>query len=746
MFKTLNDLHLASDATSLTVLPIFVRSKQYFVWVNYFVFIYFVAGTNLLGNVFSSKVSVENVTVDTSSFLLDINENGSPDLLEDFDGDGEIEALSSLDEEDNLVLWTDYDKDNKPDGFVDFDKNGIADFLEDKNSNSIPDILEAIPDGGVVNGVPSFVKRHYPSLLRSETHPNQRVGYVQARFKVDWDSIDFAQSNYGWVWSVVKDSTSDEDLLDGTRIGPETLTSLVVDDLPVGLNWFSLAPLDAEGNVVLQSAQHYAVEVSFPEVNLTSSSHPNPESKYTNTEFSVVIEESGHTNVFSGWLWQVSESKDPPLEWKSTHWIPSDINALTTNEFSPGENWLHLIPVDLRGNRLYDKHFHYKFFVDIPDVSLTSTSHPDSNEWYAVSDFTVHWSSSVSDFLIGGWLWRISERDESIEDFRWDDGTFEETDVDHVHTQNFSHGRNFFYLVPIDSEGSVLRDKATKLQFNAIKMPPVVTSSSHPNEDLAYRDTHVYLEWNLPDVPGSAVQGYRYIWNRYPTDYPDFRSSLTKNNFLRFAGQRQGSVYLHVVAVDNFGNLTEPSHFRANIFEITGQPAGSGALPMPRFSLDAVEGFAPFRVTFFDETADGEYMSTWDFNGDGFTDRTNPQGPITHVFKDPGVYYVSLTVSDFQNKDSRNFKKQVSVHSFDYDDMTLSLNTNNSARLHLIRPTRSGLLNEELWYTTDGLNWTVFEENALEYEKRMSDGRYQFRLDVPFGEYDRMILFRTVIE
>ncbi|MHB8953190.1 MAG: DUF5060 domain-containing protein [Pirellulaceae bacterium] len=75
------------------------------------------------------------------------------------------------------------------------------------------------------------------------------------------------------------------------------------------------------------------------------------------------------------------------------------------------------------------------------------------------------------------------------------------------------------------------------------------------------------------------------------------------------------------------------------VYRLTPYAAGETLRPQARMTASVTEGQPPLTVQF---TSDGDYQAHWDF-GDGETsDQRNP----THVFRKPGLYCVTLTVTD----------------------------------------------------------------------------------------------------
>ena len=78
------------------------------------------------------------------------------------------------------------------------------------------------------------------------------------------------------------------------------------------------------------------------------------------------------------------------------------------------------------------------------------------------------------------------------------------------------------------------------------------------------------------------------------------------------------------------------------------------------FTADTTSGDAPLEVRFTDQSTGYISEWNWDFDGDGTVD-ASVQHPA-HVYDQPGVYTVSLTVSDSTNTDTRTRNDYITVY------------------------------------------------------------------------------------
>jgi PKD repeat protein len=83
----------------------------------------------------------------------------------------------------------------------------------------------------------------------------------------------------------------------------------------------------------------------------------------------------------------------------------------------------------------------------------------------------------------------------------------------------------------------------------------------------------------------------------------------------------------------------DPLRHAIFVFGVTGEPGGA---PVASFAASPTSGAVPLQVSFTDTSSGGPTAWQWDF-GDGSTSQT--QHP-THIYAAPGVYIVTLTVSN----------------------------------------------------------------------------------------------------
>ncbi|KKM75540.1 hypothetical protein LCGC14_1389220, partial [marine sediment metagenome] len=91
---------------------------------------------------------------------------------------------------------------------------------------------------------------------------------------------------------------------------------------------------------------------------------------------------------------------------------------------------------------------------------------------------------------------------------------------------------------------------------------PNIISVSHPNSASYYSNNDVLASFIASDISG--VSGYSFMVDRNPASMPDAISEGPSNTVL-YNNLANGIWYMHVRAVDRYGNWSQARHFRVNI-------------------------------------------------------------------------------------------------------------------------------------------------------------------------------------
>jgi hypothetical protein len=124
----------------------------------------------------------------------------------------------------------------------------------------------------------------------------------------------------------------------------------------------------------------------------------------------------------------------------------------------------------------------------------------------------------------------------------------------------------YFHIRSVDKAGNWEGSTAHIGPFYIDTTPPtapVISSSTHPNEDIWYCNRDPAFTWTTPtDLSGIAC--YSYTIDHSSTTTPDETCDTTENS-KSYTGLAHGTWYFHVRAKDNAGNWGPADHFRVQI-------------------------------------------------------------------------------------------------------------------------------------------------------------------------------------
>ena len=135
---------------------------------------------------------------------------------------------------------------------------------------------------------------------------------------------------------------------------------------------------------------------------------------------------------------------------------------------------------------------------------------------------------------------------------------------------------------------NLVGDPFLSIYYDCTVLPPIITSSTHPDSSQWYTNTLPQFNWTTP-VDVNGVNGFFFVIDKNPFTLP----TRTTGTFTRFNGTvpaaplTNGTWYLHVVANDSVGNIgSTPAHYQVNVkVTITTTPT---IPPIPGFPLEGL--------------------------------------------------------------------------------------------------------------------------------------------------------------
>ena len=162
--------------------------------------------------------------------------------------------------------------------------------------------------------------------------------------------------------------------------------------------------------------------------------------------------------------------------------------------------------------------------------------------------------------------------------------------------------------------------------------------------------------------PGAAPTGVNQVLEGFITSTPSTGTGFIEfdvTDFIKAEAAGDGVASLVLSAVSNGGWHSYSPKEGSNSPELVITTADSGN-PVASFTATPESGAAPLTVQFADTSTDSGSIASreWDFGDSSAADTTqNPQ----HVYIDPGVYTVALTVTDDEGNESST-TQEISVN------------------------------------------------------------------------------------
>ena len=383
--------------------------------------------------------------------------------------------------------------------------------------------------------------------VSSSTHPNQNTWYPADDVTLSWSATDTSGiAGYSWVWDQTATTTPDQ-LSEGTA----TTTSL--PDQPDGEWWLHVRAVNGSGQWA--TTVHYRVRIddTAPAAPVVSSStHPEQSAWYPADDVTLSWSASD-TSGIDGYSWVLDQTA------ATTPDTVSEGTATTTSyaDLADGVWYFHVRARN--GSGLWSATTHYTVRIDDTaptDLSVSSSTHPNQNTWYPADDVTLSWSATDTSGIAGySWVWdqtATTTADQVSEGTATTASLTDQPDGEwwlHVRAVNGSGqwGQTVHYRVRIDDTAAAA---------------PVVSSSTHPEQEAWYPADDVDVSWSASDTSG--IDGYSWVLDQTAATTPDTTSEGTATS-TSSTGLADGVWYFHVRARNGSGLWSDTTHYTIRI-------------------------------------------------------------------------------------------------------------------------------------------------------------------------------------
>lgn len=159
---------------------------------------------------------------------------------------------------------------------------------------------------------------------------------------------------------------------------------------------------------------------------------------------------------------------------------------------------------------------------------------------------------------------------------------------------NLPDGEWYFHVRSVDDSGNWGDPSHYKVLIdNSAPDAPVVTSTTHPSQEMSYPDTAPKFEWTASDLSGIA--GYSYVIDNYSATIPDdvLEGSEVEK---QYTDLEPATYWFHIKAQNGAGLFSETVHYKITILDPTidlSRPP-QGLIPIPRtvYLMGSPEGQA----------------------------------------------------------------------------------------------------------------------------------------------------------
>ncbi|MDI6704522.1 MAG: fibronectin type III domain-containing protein [bacterium] len=409
-------------------------------------------------------------------------------------------------------------------------------------------------DGNIIDSF-TISRPEVPApVVSSPTHPDEALWYANGNGTVKW-TIDHPDiDGYSYLWDQNGDTIPDE-----AKDCEEDVTSLEFS-LSDGIWYFHIKAKDNAGN--WGSVDHYRVQVDTsppPAPVITSSTHPDQNNWYSNND-PVFNFSTSDVSGIAGYSYVLDQAQDT---------IPDNESegidtTVPYTDVADGVHWFHVKAKN--GAGLWGDTSHYKIKVDVTPPDAVTIDYPVDNYWYVKPITTYYGKASDSTSGIDLSTLEYSYNNGSWTSFTDDTGIHDWDDSDEIPHTIETPGVPLQVRVKDNAiPGNLATSQVITIKVDTSVPIPVVSSTTHPDEDTWYSKDDLRVEWT-PGADTSGIDGYSYILDQISDTTPDTEKECEEDTTsATFTDLSDGTWYFHIKAKDNAGNWSSAYHYRVNV-------------------------------------------------------------------------------------------------------------------------------------------------------------------------------------
>lgn len=346
---------------------------------------------------------------------------------------------------------------------------------------------------------------------------------------------------------------------------------IALQGIPQGTWYMHVAGVDEAGNIGIE-ATHYRVNIdteALPPVKVFSSTHPDSDKWVPNPTPVIAWEAPQDLSGIAGYYVKADKVPDTVPGPSKGDLIKE--NRITLGPLEDDLWYIHISTLDAVGNiGVQAAHYPIRIDTKAQAPAVSSTTHPDSNQWYAEHKLEITLIPAQDLSGVDGYYHSFNQDPNSLptpEEARW-------TKKTKISFDRVNDGVWYFHVRTKDRAEN-LSPTAThfKVCVDTEAEAPVVTSHTHPDQNLWYRDRYVVLNWEAPE-DYSGVEGFYYSIDRKVDTVPGDKSALfTTQRTLAFELTEDGLWYFHVTTKDRVGNLShQAGHYALRVDTKVAKP------------------------------------------------------------------------------------------------------------------------------------------------------------------------------
>ena len=392
------------------------------------------------------------------------------------------------------------------------------------------------------------------SSIQSPSHPDDSSWYIDPEVTIEWTATDEVSGidGYSWSWDMESGTIPDEvrAYLGQWDTGTGRFTTLP------GVWYFHLRAVDKSGN--WSESLHYKVRVdpsAPPAPQIGCETHRNGEWTASNdVRLSWETPASGPSGVIG---YSYSLDHNPIL-------TPDEVPDIGNGVYSDLPDGVWYFHCRARsGSEIWGPASHYEIRIDMksPEVFILQ---PRSDIWHTepIAEYSGTADDSMSgidqntfEYSYNNSPW-VSFHSDSIENW------IDRDEIPHCEEA----GGDTLRVRVMDKAGNLAVSDPINIRVDRSTSPPVIVSSTHPDQDKWYTVSNPDFAWNFVDNV-SGADGYSWALdhteNTIPPEIKMIEGHVTFKTDTKALAD--GIWYFHLRGKDIAGNWSESSHYRIKI-------------------------------------------------------------------------------------------------------------------------------------------------------------------------------------